>query len=125
MIRFDSHELAALSIELPRLGFKGARVVDAVLAEGAQQVEAAWRRNAEQTSGEHGRLYPKSIDHERLLGLGLSYEIGPNPAKPQGGMSFEEGSVKQPPHHDGLHAADEVVPKVARRVDSALGLLGL
>ncbi len=125
MIRFDAHELAALSVELPAIGRRGAKVIDAVLAEGARDVEAAWRRNAEQTSGEHGRLYPKSIDHERLVGLNLAYEIGPNPTKPQGGMSFEEGSTNQPAHLDGLHAADEVVPKVERRAMTALGLLGL
>lgn len=124
MIRFDAHEVAALAVDMPKLGIRAAKVVDDVLGEGARELESAWRRNAEQTSGEHGRLYPKSIDHERLLGLGLAYEIGPNPAKPQGGMSFEEGSVNQPAHLDGLHAADEVVPKIDRRIGSVLGLLG-
>lgn len=127
MIRFDAHEVAALAIELPNLGKRGAKVIDDVLAEGAADLEQAWRRNAEQTSGEHARFYPASIDHERLLGLGLAYEIGPNPAKKQGllGEILEDGGVHSPPHLNGQKAADEVVPQIARRVTSALGLLGL
>lgn len=125
MIRWDAHEVAALGVELPKLGFKAAKVLDGVFAEGARDIEAKWRDNATLTAGDHGKHYPKSIDHERLLGTDIAFEIGPNPAKRQGGMSFEEGSVNQPPHLDGQHAADEVVPRIERRVDSALGLLGL
>ena len=126
LIHFDTGQLAALAVDLPNLGRASAKVMDDVIAEGAKDLEETWRRNATLTSGKHGRLYPKSIDRERLLSAsGFSWEIGPNPAKPQGGMSFEDGSVNQPPHNDGKKAANEVVPRIGKRVDSALGLLGL
>ena len=125
MIRFDSHAAAALSVELPKIGMRGARVMGDVLVEGGKDLREAWKRNARETAGEHGRLYPESIESHLVPSLALVVEVGPNPSKPQGSMSFEFGSSKQPPHLDGQRAADEVVPRIEKRIDSALGLLGL
>lgn len=121
-IRIDASEVRALALEMPKLGVRGVKAVDAAMAAGALALEAAWRSNAEATAGEHGKHYPASIDHERKGGLAIEYEVGPNPGMPQGGMSFEEGSVNQPPHLDGQHAADMVLPRIERMVDAALGL---
>lgn len=122
---FDAGGLDALAYDLPKLGFAGARVMDALLAEGAADLRDAWKRNATATAGQHGKHYPDSIESHRLLGTSIVYEIGPNPDKPQGGMSFENGSVNQPAHNDGKKAADEIVPRLTRRIESALGHLEL
>ena len=93
----------------------GAAVFDAFKAGGEAFAED-WRHNAEQTSGEHGKHYPASIDSEtRLAGLGVLVDTGPNPNRKQGrmGRGFEFGSENQPPHLDGLHA----LPLAERRLD--------
>ena len=125
MIQFDKREAAALSVELPKLGLKGARVVGDTIVEGGKDLRDVWKRNATETAGEHGRLYPQSIESNLRVSTDFVVEVGPNPAKPQGSMSFEFGSSKQPPHLDGQRAADEVVPLIERRIGTALGLLGL
>ena len=124
MIRFDTHELAALSAAMPKLGIRGGKAIHDVLTEGGRDLRDTWARNAAQTAGEHGRLYPQSIESNIALSTDFVVEVGPNPDKPQGGMSFEFGSSKQPPHLDGQRAADEVVPRIEKRIDSALALLG-
>jgi hypothetical protein len=124
MMRVDTHELDSLAIELPKLGFKGGKAMGSVLREGGDDLRDTWKRNARETAGEHGRLYPESIEANVVVSTDFVIEIGPNPDKPQGGMSFEFGSSKQPPHLDGQRALDEVGPRIEKRIDSALGLLG-
>ncbi len=125
MISIDAHELAALAVELPKMGLRAPKVVSGILEEAAHDIEEAWRRNATASAGEHGKLYPATIETERLFGTDIAFEVGPNPSMPQGRMSFEEGSVNQPPHLDGQKALDEVGPNIIRRLDGVLGLLGL
>ena len=126
MISFDHHELDALSVEMPKLGIKGSKVMSDVLEQGADDLRDAWRHNAEQTSGKHGRHYPKSIEANRVVSTDLVFEVGPNPAKPQGGMSFEFGSTNQPAHLDGQIAANDVIPRIQRRIEMTLfGAFGL
>ena len=120
----EAHGLREIAAELPRLGLKGAKAIDPVIAEGAQFLADQWRRNAEQTSGEHGKHYPKSIDTERVVSTDIVFEVGPNPSKKQGRMSFEEGSVNQPAHLDGAKALDKVAPLIHKSVEIALGRLG-
>ena len=124
-LTFDTGEMKALAVDLVGISRKTTPAMVKVFTDAGKDLEDTWRRNAEATSGEHGKHYPKSIDHELVLSTNIVVEVGPNPGKPQGGMSFEDGSVNQPPHNDGKMAADEVVPRIARRIDSALGLLGL
>ena len=127
MFTVDASDCRRLAAELGKVGAKGALAADAALAAGAKVLEQAWRANAAATSGEHGKHYPNSIDTERAGGLrAIEYEIGPNPGKPQGGMSFEEGSVNQPPHLDGAKAADANLPAISEKVaDSVFKLMGL
>lgn len=120
MINFDTDELVALSADLGRTAIKTTVVMTKVFADGADDLVKTWARNARETSGVHGKHYPDSIDSERLLGTNIAFEVGPNPTKPQGKMAFETGSAKQPPHPDGQRAADEIVPKLQRRIDIAL-----
>ena len=120
MIRFDSRGLRELTAEMPRLGVAGARVVTKVFAEGATELRDEWRKNAKETSGTHGKKYPASIVVHPRLSTDVVFDIGPDPRLPQGGMSFEYGSSKQPAHLDGQRAADEIVPKIAGRVSTEL-----
>lgn len=120
MIRFDERELRQFSAELPRLGAAGARAMTKVLSEGAVELRDKWRANAKETAGEHGRHYPKSIVVHPRLSTDVVFDIGPDPRLPQGGMSFEFGSDKQPAHLDGQRAADEILPVIQGRATTAL-----
>lgn len=125
MITFDAHELAALAVNFDKTASKLTPKLIPVFREGADDLVKTWAANARETSGTHGKHYPNSIDHEMHLSTDIVFEIGPNPAKPQGGMSFEMGSVNQPPHLDGQRAADTEIPLIDRRIQSALAFLGL
>lgn len=104
----------------------GSAVFDAFKAGGEAFAED-WRHNAEQTSGTHGKHYPKSITSEtRLAGLGVLVETGPDKSRKQGSMGrgFEFGSENhQPPHLDGLHALPIAEKRLDRLSDAAIGLV--
>ena len=125
VLRFDTHELDALAISLPRLGVKGAKIVGDELVKGGAELRELWRKNAEFTAGKHGRLYPKSIESNLVLSTDIVVEVGPNPNKPQGGMSFENGSVNQPAHNDGKKAATLVLPLIEKAIAARVGRLEL
>lgn len=125
MITFDTHEVAALASDLGKISAKSTSAMVGVFKAGGDDLVKQWATNARATAGEHGKHYPNSIDAEMQVSTDIVIEVGPNPAKPQGGMSFEYGSVNQPPHLDGQRAADTVIPQLERRIDAALGhLLG-
>lgn len=81
-----------------------------------------WRANAEQTSGKHGRHYPKSITSEAKLALGILIETGPETRRRQGGMGrgFELGSKNQPPHLDGLRALDPASARLEKAAEATI-----
>lgn len=129
MITFDARELTTVAIDIGKVGVQSTKAMVEVFQEGGETLSNAWAHNARATSGVHGKHYPNSIDWEMQLSTNIVIEVGPNPAKPQGGMSFEEGSVNQPPHLDGQRAADYEIPlierKANRRLDAILGALNL
>jgi len=125
MVRFDASELEGLAAELGRIGARSVPVMTNVFQAGADDLVTAWATNARQTSGVHGKHYPDSIDSQRLISTDITFEVGPNPSKPQGSMAFETGSAKQPPHPDGQRAADVELPKIDRAIAAALTELGL
>lgn len=87
--------------------------------EGARVGNTVARDYARESSGSHGKHYPKAFSSEMVLhGLGGLYaaEYGPDEAKPQGGMSFERGSRNQPPHNDLAKSADLMGPALAGEV---------
>lgn len=88
---------------------------------GAQTIRQ-WRTAARVTSGQHGRRYPDALEYETRFTLGgnVEVEMGPDPSKPQGGMSFELGSRNQPPHLDGLKASQAMEPVLGRLADEAI-----
>lgn len=125
MISIDTHELTALSVDLGKIGFRATGAMIRVFDEAGEHLVQTWAANARQTSGEHGKHYPDSIDMERRGGTDIVVEVGPNPAKPQGGMSFEYGSRNQPPHLDGQRATDTELPLLDHRIQRMLTTLGL
>lgn len=69
---------------------------------------------AKESAGRHGKHYHRAFSAEQVTPL--SYEYGPDSAKPQGGMSFERGSRNQPPHLDLAKSADLIGPAFAQDV---------
>lgn len=125
MITFDTHELDTLARDLGQAGYRATGVMTKVFEEGAERLTQTWQANARQSSGSHGRLYPESIDSERVISTDIVIEIGPNPSKPQGKMAFETGSENQPPHPDGQRAADTQSSWLYGAVGHAIDDLGL
>lgn len=126
MIRGDASEVYALAADLSAMGAKSVPAMRGVMDEVGKAFAEEWRANAVETSGEHGKHYPNSIDSELSFGIGdISVEVGPNSAKKQGSMGrgFEFGSINQPPHLDGLRALDGMQQRAERMVDSAMGHL--
>lgn len=125
MITFDAHELTTLAVDLGKIGAKSTVAMVTVFKDSGDDLVKEWAANARETAGVHGKHYPDSIDSEMQISTDIVIEAGPNPAKPQGNMSFENGSANQPPHLDGQRAADVVIPRIDRRIDAALAHLGL
>lgn len=81
--------------------------------EGAKVGNVVARDHARRSAGAHGKHYPKAFSSEvTVRGLFGMYaaEYGPDASKPQGGMSFENGSRNQPPHNDLAKSADLMGP---------------
>lgn len=136
---FDDRELKALAVDLGNVEPGVRKRLRGVLQEGSSDLKKAWQANAKESSGAHGALYPYSIDWEQVAGTrtatgqfssNLDFEIGPDESKVVGGRNggsggmvgkagagYEFGSVNQPPHLDGQRAADEIVPRIVRRID--------
>jgi hypothetical protein len=122
----DASEIYKLAADLSLVGRKTVPAMRGVMAEAGLALANDWRQNATETSGEHGKHYPASIDSELSLSIrSIGVEVGPNASKPQGGMGmgFEFGSRNQPPHLDGLRALDGIQQRVERMVDSTIGHL--
>lgn len=124
-MRIDASEVHALSRDLGAIGARSTAAMFGVFKESGEDLRDKWKSNARATSGQHGKRYPDSITMDMKVSRSIEVEVGPDPRLPQGGMSFEYGSVNQPPHLDGQMAADEVIPQIDRRITAALGLLGL
>jgi hypothetical protein len=123
-ITVDTSEVMAEAGRLIRLGAQGALAMDRAIGLSATALRDTWRGNAASTAGAHGVHYPSAITSERKAsGFAVEYEVGPDPALPQGGMSFEYGSRNQPPHLDGQRAADAVGPTIDKLVSAAIGQL--
>lgn len=123
ILRGDASEIYKLAADLSGVGAKSIPALRAGMAEAGKTVERAWRNNAIQTSGEHGKHYPDSIDSELVFNLsGVSVDIGPNAAKKQGSMGagFEFGSMNQPPHLDGARALSDNEAQVERVIANTL-----
>ena len=113
------HGIGDLANDLAGIAPKAVKGIAGTLREGARVGAQLARESARRTAGKHGKHYPRSItaDHALKGGFGLwAIEYGPDPSRPQGGMSFEFGSRNQKPHFDLARSADMVAPAVARDI---------
>lgn len=120
---FDTRELDALAVDLGNLGRESHKVVRGVYAEASEDLRKEWARNETEASGDYAKHYVKAISAEEKFSTDVVFEIGPDSSKPQGKMSFEYGSRKQPAHLSGNRAADSLIPLIERRISVAV--LGL
>lgn len=119
MAEIDVSELVTLAVELRAAGKTLPAAAYTVTAKHTAALGVTWRRNARQSAGAHGRLYPASITSTtRTVGKVIEGEVGPDPSRPQGAMGpgFEFGSVNQPPHLDGQRALDVQSPLFLRDI---------
>lgn len=109
----------------PKLYREGKRIVTENARDGGQTA----RRISRYTAGRHGKRYPASITWDAASGLfafgggQIKAAFGPDTSRPQGAMSFEDGSRNQPPHHDLANSLDLIRPKFHRDIDGMLGSL--
>ena len=124
-MKIDASDLNALARDLGALGARATSAMFGVYRDAGTDLRDTWRSNAEETSGTHGKHYPKSITMDMLVGRDIGVEVGPDPRLPQGSMGpgFEFGSANQPPHLDGQRAVDEVGPRLERRIDTTLTIV--
>ena len=116
-----SHGLGDLARDMEKIPPKARKDMRDTVRDGVRAGAELARINAKRTSGTHGKHYPKSITASMNRGGGLfgnviSGEYGPDSAKKQGGMSFENGSKNQPPHRDLARSADIIGPSFAQEV---------
>lgn len=126
MIRGDATEVYRLAGDLSRIGYRTVPALRASMLAVGEAFADEWAKNAVETSGEHGKHYPKSIDADLVFGVtSVTVEAGPNKSKKQGkmGRGFEFGSENQPPHLDGLRALDGIQARAERVIDSTVGHL--
>lgn len=119
--------LADLERDLRTIARKAPRDMIGTVRDGVRAGAVLTRANAERTSGAHGVHFPKSITAEMHAGRGLfgnsySGEWGAEKNRPQGGMSFDEGSRNQSsPHLAHAKAADVVGPAFGQEVHRMTG----
>lgn len=118
MITVDVSDLTRLSAQLGKSQLRLASRAPAVLMEVGLELQEAWRANATETAGAHGKWYPRSIKAKPAGPLAV--EVGPSPGMRQGGMSFEFGSVNQPPHLDGQRALDATLPSLQAKAEALI-----
>jgi hypothetical protein len=89
----------------------------------AAKLQRDWRAGARKSARRHGKHYPSSITHDVTVESGsVSADIGPERARPQGGMGpgFEYGSVHTAPHPDGAAAFARNAQAFDRAVQDAI-----
>jgi hypothetical protein len=126
VFRGDASEVYTLAASLAGVGAKMVPALRGSMLEVGNSFAREWHDNAVETSGEHGKHYPKSIDAELVFDLsGISVDVGPNTSKPQGkmGRGFEFGSKNQPPHLDGLRALDGHQKRAEKVIEVTVGFL--
>jgi hypothetical protein len=112
------HSIGDLGRDLTKMAATAPAKLAEVVASNARKGMRLAREFATVSAGSHGKHYPDSITVESHGSL--SWEYGPDPGRPQGGMSFEFGSRNQKPHLDLARSADIVGPSMADDVGDVL-----
>lgn len=124
IFRGDASEIYELAQDMSTVSAKMIPALRSAMSQAGEEFARQWSENAVETSGTHGKHYPKSIDSELVFNAGgVSVDVGPNSAKKQGSMGagFEFGSENQPPHLDGLRAFETIGPSVEALVAAVIG----
>lgn len=120
------HSIGDLGRDMARVPVQLYREGRGVVTRNARSGGMAARRISKWTAGAHGKHYPGSITWDRATSFGgfgggeIKAEYGPESSRPQGGMSFEEGSRNQPPHHDLATSLDIIRPAFHRDTEHML-----
>ena len=88
-----------------------------VLREAGDDLADEWRANARESSGNYSKHYQRAIQ-SKVTGP-LEVTVAPWSGK-QSDMSFEFGSINQPPHLDGQRAMDSLHKLIERRIAATL-----
>lgn len=120
-----SDEFSRLADEFEQAARDLDRKTNSTVEKHATELRNQWRDNARATGRRHATHYVKAITAEQLpTADAATWEIGPDSSMKQGQMSFEYGSVNQPPHLDGARAAVQQEPLFIRDMENILdGLL--
>lgn len=100
--------LGDLAGDMKRVAATAKRDMAKVVRSNAEQGNRLAKGFARESAGAHGKHYSKRFDAEAITAL--MWEYGPS-GRPQGEMSFENGSRNQPPHNDLARSADIQGPK--------------
>lgn len=120
------HGIDDLADDLAAIAKRVRPEMRAVVREGIAAGNELAKGYARRNSGTHGRHYPRAFSTEMHAGLGLfgntiSGEYGPDIAKPQGGMAFEDGPGPQTrPHNNLRRSADLIGPRFVEEVDDVV-----
>lgn len=124
------HEtLGDLIADFKRIGKEAPPALRGVVREGIATGNSVAKDFARESAGAHGKHYHKAFTTEmrsnrRFLDhIVYQGEYGPDIALPQGGMSFENGSRNQPPHHDLAKSADLIGPSFGKEVGDVVDRL--
>lgn len=116
------HDIDDLANDMAAIARGARRDMVGVVRDGIRAGNMVAKDYARISAGTHGKHYHRAFTAE-MNGIvsfggvaGISGEYGPDIAKPQGGMSFENGSVNQKPHRDLARSADLIGPSFAQEV---------
>src|SRR5690348_2831873 len=121
MFSINHQGLSQLADDLASSGSGIAAEMEKPVRKSGRELRDLARANARKSAGKHGKYYPAAITDDVMMQSGAIFaEVGPDPERPQGGMSFEYGSAHQPPHNDLNQAADVMEGKFAAAVEDAI-----
>ena len=120
-IRVVRNTLDSLERDLKALPIVAVKDMKACVRKAGIAGNKVAKDHATFTARSHGKHYPNafSVDHGAAVAGGaaaFTAAYGPDASRPQGGMSFERGSRRQPPHLDLKLSADLMGPVFARMV---------
>lgn len=120
-MRVTRNTLDGLERDLKQIPARSVRDMKSCVREAAITGNTVAKDNARVTARRHGKLYPRAFTWETgggfaFGGATFTATYGPDANRPQGGMSFENGSRKQPPHRDLARSADLMGPVFAHEV---------
>lgn len=112
------HSIDQLAADLAEIPVRAARELPNTVRDVAEDGNRIAKALAKESAGEHGKHYHKAFGVEKTGPL--AYEYGPDAAMRQGGMSFEGGSINQPPHNDLAQSADQIAEVLPARVNETV-----